>query len=198
MSIPAELKRQVELVKWINKTLSCPYKLSSRNQQLALPCFDLAVEHHAGIYLLGESRLYGSMYALLRVEFEALARGIWLHHVASTENIAKYENEDLKIGFGAMLKLIEEQLDISTSILSLIKNKQWDIFNSFTHTGYQALVRRVTMTHTGPINYSENEVISILRHAGLFAVLAATELANMTGDQKLIESTMDQARRYGE
>lgn len=198
MSVPIELKRQVGLVGWINDNLSCPYDLPSRNQQLAHPCFDLAVEHHAAICLLGESGLYGSMYSLLRVEFEALAKGLWLRHAASNEDILKYEKEDLKIGFGTFLKLIENKLGIPTSILSQLKKRQWEIFSSFTHTGYQALVRRVNDTHTGPVNYNETETVSALRHAGLFAILAAVELASMTGNQETIESALTIARQYGE
>mgnify|MGYP001558562114 CR=1 FL=1 len=197
MSIATELNRQVELVKWINDNLSCPYDLPARNKQLAHPCFDLAIEHHAAICLLCESELYGSMYSLLRVEFEAIAKGLWLHHVASSDHIIKYENEDLKIGFGTILNLIENQLGISTSVLSLLKSRQWKIFSSFTHTGYQALVRRFNNTHTGPVNYPDQEIISALRNAGLFAVLSAVELASMTGNQPLIESTMTMAREYG-
>ena len=198
MSVPSELKRQVGLVGWINENLSCQYDLPSRNQQLAHPCFDLAVEHYASICLLGESGLYGSMYSLLRVEFEALAKGLWLRHVASIADILKYEKEDLNIGFGTFLKLIENQLGIPTSILSQLKKRQWEIFSSFTHTGYQALVRRVNDTHTGPVNYNEAETVSALRHAGLFAILAAVELASMTGNQEKIESAMTIARQYGE
>jgi hypothetical protein len=198
MSVSTELKRQVGVVGWINDNLSCPYNLPSRNQQLAHPCFDLAVEHHAAICLLGESGLYGSMYSLLRVEFEALTKGLWLRHVASNEDILRFEKEDINIGFGTILKLIENQLDIPTSILTQLKKRQWEIFNSFTHTGYQALVRRFNDTHTGPVNYDENEIVSALRHAGLFSILAAVELASMTGNQETIESTMNIARRYGE
>jgi hypothetical protein len=138
------------------------------------------------------------MYSLLRIEFEALVKGLWLHHVASGKNIIQYEKEDLRIGFGTILKLIEKQLDIPISILSHVKSRQWEIFCSFTHTGYQALVRRLNKTHTGPVNYSADEVTSALRHAGLFALLAAAKLANMTRDQKLIEATMAMARQYGE
>lgn len=198
MSVPTELKRQVGVVGWINDNLSCPYSLPSRNQQLAHPCFDLAVEHHAAICLLGESGLYGSMYSLLRVEFEALAKGLWLRHAASNEGILRYEKEDLKLGFGTILQLIEKQLDIRTSVLSQLKKRQWEIFSSFTHTGYQALVRRFNDTHTGPVNYNETEIVSALRHAGLFAILAAVELASMTGNQETIELTMTFARQYGE
>jgi hypothetical protein len=198
MNVPTELKRQEGVVGWINDNLSCPFNLPSRNQQLAHSSFDLAVEHHAAICLLGKSGLYGSMFSLLRVEFEALAKGLWLLHVASNEDIIRYEKEDLNIGFGTILKRIENQLDISTSILSQLKKRQWEIFNSFTHTGYQALVRRFNDTHTGLVNYNENEIVSALRYAGLFVILAAVELASMTGNQETIESAISIARQYGE
>lgn len=118
--------------------------------------------------------------------------------MASSENIVQYEKADLRIGFGTMLELIEKQLDIPASVLSQIKTKQWEIFCSFTHTGYQALVRRLNNTYTGPVNYSADEVTSAFRHAGLFALLAATELANMTGDQQLIDATVTKTRQCGE
>jgi hypothetical protein len=197
MSIAAEHKIQIELVKWINDNLSCSYDLPTRNKQLAHSCFDLAIEHHAAICLLCESQLYGSMYSLLRVEFEASAKGLWLQHVASNDNIIEFEKEVLPIGFGTILKLIENKLGISLSLLSLLKSRQWEIYCSFTHTGYQALVRRFNDTHTGPVNYPDQEVISALRHAGLFAVLSAVALSSMTDNQVLIESTMNVARGYG-
>ncbi len=198
MTIDEELSRQLVLVKWVNKNLACRYELSTRNQQLAHACHDLAIEHHAAIRLLCEANLYGSMYSLLRVEFEALARGLWLRHAASNEDIVRYENEDPNIKFGNILKQVEGQLGLATSVLSRLKSRQWEIFNSFTHTGYQALVRRVSKTHTGPVNYNDQEVISALRHAGVFAVFSAIELASMTGDQAILELTMAMAQKYGE
>jgi len=197
MNVKAEYIRQIELVKWINDHLACPFDLSSRNLQLAHPCFDLAIEHHAAICSLCESQLYGPMFALLRVEFEALAKGLWLYHVASTEDFARYEKEDSGIGFGTTLNLIEKKLEVSETVLSVIKKRQWSIFCSFTHTGYQALVRRCNETHTGPVNYRTQEIVSALRHSGLFAVLAAVELSAMTGDNVIIESTLAMARNYG-
>jgi hypothetical protein len=138
------------------------------------------------------------MHSLLRVEFEALARGLWLCHVASGEDILKYENENVEIGFGMILQLIDKEFDLHTSVLSDIKGRLWKMFCSFTHTGYQASVRRVGRTHTGAVNYQDQEVVSALRHAGLFVILSAAELASMTDDQDLIKSTLAMAKRYGE
>ena len=192
------MSRQRELVEWFNKNLACPYELSTRNQRLAHTCHDLAIEHHAAILLLCRAELFGSMYSLLRVEFKALARGLWLRHVASNEDIVKYETEDFRIGFGDILKQIENRFGLASSVLSRLKNRQWDIFNSFTHTGYQALVRRVNSTHTGPVNYNEEEVVSALRHARLFAIFSVVELAGMARDKTILEPTMAMALKYGE
>ncbi len=57
--------------------------------------------------MLCTSELYGPMYALLRVEFEALGRGLWLSHVAKDEDADKYEKDELDIGFGTLLNLLE-------------------------------------------------------------------------------------------
>ncbi|MDF0676056.1 MAG: hypothetical protein P0120_17245 [Nitrospira sp.] len=146
--------------------------------------------------MLCTSKLYGPLYALLRVEFEALGRGLWPSHVATDEDANRYEKDELDIGFGTLLSLVESQVGLPNGPLSTLKSKHWSIFCSFTHTGYQALVRRVTQTHTGPINYPADEVISALSLAGTFALLAATQLSTMAGDQDLVDTTLAKAREY--
>lgn len=190
------LDKQKELAEWFNKNLSIPFNLDTENKKLALPCFDLALEHHAAICGLCDSRLFGSMFALVRVEFEAMARGLWFYHVASGEEIKKFQKENLKLEFGYTIENIEKKLGVSQGLLSKIKTKQWKIFCSFTHTGHQALLRRTTNTHTGPINYSDRDIYAALRCAGLFAILSAVSLASMTENQELVNATMEISRNY--
>jgi hypothetical protein len=83
-------------------------------------------------------------------------------------------------------------------ILSFIKKREYEIFSSFTHTGYQALVRRVNETHTGPVNYKEEEIIIALRYAGFFALITAVELAAMTDNPSLVEAAMGLLKKYGQ
>jgi hypothetical protein len=195
MAIDSHLKKQAEIARWINDHLARPFSVD-RKRQLALACFDLAIEYHAGIHLLCTSELYGPMYALLRVEFEALGRGLWLSHVATDEDADKYEKDKLDIGFGTVLNLVESQVGLPNGPLSTLKSKHWSIFCSFTHTGYQALVRRVTQTHTGPVNYPAEEIISALNLAGTFALLAAAQLSSMAGDHDLVDTTLAKVREY--
>jgi hypothetical protein len=198
MNIQREYQRQIEILKKIEECLICAYEVTEAKTHMAIACFDLVIEHHAAICALCEMELYGSMFALLRVEFEALTKGLWLNHVASAENIVKFKEGDINIGFGTFINLIEGRFGISEGILHSIKKKQYEIFSSFTHTGYQALVRRVNGTHTGAINYKEEDIVSALRHTGLFCLLAAAELSAMTNSQLIIENIMDMLHGYGD
>lgn len=196
MTIQREYERQVELSGWINTNLARPYSLDKK-RHLALTCFDLAIEHHAAICTLLSSELYGSMYALLRVQFEAYARGLWLYHVASDDDVSKYECSDsLNMGIASLISMVEDQVGLPGGPLSKLHAKSWRIFCSFTHTGHQALLRRISETSTGSVNYCEEEITSALSVAGTIALLAAAELASLTRDPRLVEAAMAKAKEY--
>lgn len=196
MNIQSEHEKQIQIIKWIELNLSCTYENSEENIYLARLCFDLVIEHHASICKLYESNYFGSMFALLRVEYEALVKGFWLNHVASKECISKYKEDDVNIGFGTYIRLVESYLDAKEGALYTIKEKQYKIFSSFTHTGYQALVRRVNDTHIGAVNYKHSDIITVLKYAGIFSLLAAIQLAAMTKNTALIDKAMSMLKNY--
>jgi hypothetical protein len=197
VNIEQEYSEQESIIHWLNDNLSCPYSLKTRNIQLAHSCFDLAIEHHAAIYLLCKSGLNGSMFSLLRVVFETVVNGLWLNHVADEGQIAKYEKDELQLGFGTKINMIENRLGISEGALKLMKKNHWAIFSSFTHGGFQSLVRRRNETHTGSVNYNDDEKISGLRLAGQLAFLSGIELAAMTGNQTLIKESLSVYKLHG-
>jgi hypothetical protein len=192
-----DFEEQEKIIPWLNENLSCAYDLKERNIQLAHSCFDLAIEHHAAICLLYKSGLYGSMFSLLRVEFETFVNGLWLFHVADDDQVKKYENNDLRLGFGTKINMIENRLGISEGALKVIKSNSWSIFSEFTHGGYQSLVRRTNETHTGSVNYKKKDLISALRHAGIFALLSGVQLASMTNNDDLLNETIEFYKSYG-
>jgi hypothetical protein len=192
-----ELEEQEKIIHWLNENLSCAYDLKVRNVQLAHSCFDLAIEHHAAICLLYKSGLYGSMLSLLRVEFETFVNGLWLFYVADEEQVEKYEENDLRLGFGTKINMIENRLGISEGALRVIKSNSWSIFSEFTHGGYQSLVRRSNETHTGAVNYKEKDLVSALRHAGIFALFSGVQLASMTNNNDLLNEALTFYKAYG-
>jgi len=138
--------------------------------------------------------LFGTLYALLRVELEVYGRGLWLHHVANEDEVRKFKTDQVNISFGRMLKIVEEQIGLKSGPLTNLKSKQWRIFSSFTHTGSQAIMRRINHTHTGLVNYSEEELISALSVSGALALLSAAELSGLSGEQSLDTLTLEKAR----
>jgi hypothetical protein len=195
MNLGAILSEQTELAAWIDKHFAREFPVD-RQTHLALACFDLAIEHHAAICVLGNASLYGSLYALIRVQFEAYGRGLWLLHVASAEQVAAYEQDKMPVTFGELLTLVEKQIGAVSAPLSVLKTKHWDMFCSFAHTGFQAIVRRVGDGQTGVDNYKQEEVASAVRLAGSFALLAASALAAISRDSPLIQATLAKAREY--
>jgi hypothetical protein len=197
MNTDHDFEEQEKIIHWLNENLSCAYDLKERNIQLAHSCFDLAIEHHAAICLLYKSGLYGSMFSLLRVEFETFVNGLWLFHVADDDQVKKYENNDLSLGFGTKINMIENRLGISEGALKVIEGNSWSIFSEFTHGGYQSLVRRTNETHTGAVNYKKKDLISALRHAGIFALFSGVQLATMTNNDDLLNEALDLYKSYG-
>jgi hypothetical protein len=198
MNIETELENQIAVSSWIDQNLAVAYSFDSENESWSHSCFDLVVEHHAAIISLSKIQLHGAAFALLRVEFEALVRGLWLKHVASIKEINRFKKDKVDPTFNELIKAIESTVGISSGLLSYIKDTQWSIFNSFTHTGVEALSRRVGKKTTGYDNYHETDVVKALRFSGLVAIFAAVELASLTKDQDIIKNSLELARNYGE
>jgi hypothetical protein len=198
MNIETELENQIVVSSWIDQNLTGAYSFDSENESWSHSCFDLVVEHHAAVISLSKTQLYGAAFALLRVEFEALVRGLWLKHVASNKEINRFKKDKVDPNFHELIKAIENKVGIKYGLLSTIKDKQWSIFNSFTHTGIEALSRRVGKKTTGYDNYQETDVVKALQFSGLVAILAAVELASLSKNQIIMKSSLELAKNYGE
>ena len=68
--------------------------------------------------------------------------------------------------------------------------------NSFTHTGYQHLVRRHAEGEFGPVNYPDQEIVQSLELAGIFVLLSATELAILADNEHLSQDVSVKMRSY--
>jgi hypothetical protein len=195
ISIDKELSKQLELVKWIDVHFKIKLP-ADRKSILAVSCFDLTIEHHAAIYTLCKSQLYGPMFALSRILFESYVRGLWLRYSAGSREIEKYEKDKLEITFGAMIASVESSIKIASGPLSSLKSSSWKMMNSFTHSGFQHLLRRNANGVTGPINYDDKEVCSVLNLAGTFSLLSAIELATFADNQELIDKARLKVEEY--
>ena len=93
MQATTEHAALVDLIQWIDDHTAGLTLPTDERSQLAVGCFDVALEHQAAITLLHSSELYGSMLAMLRVLSEALVRGLWLNGCATDAELAKFKKQ---------------------------------------------------------------------------------------------------------
>lgn len=102
----------------------------------------LALEHASAVLTLLEQHHYHSAAALLRAQYEAYLRGVWLQRCASDSELERYLGEDKIRKDGAkrdlsarkMVEEIEREHEWSGALLT-IHSEIWAILNSFTHGG---------------------------------------------------------------
>lgn len=163
---------------------------------MAFACLDLAVEHQAGIAVLADQPLWGPAFALLRIQFEAFIRGVWLARCATDDQLAWFKGGklDKHRKFHELVTAVEKALKHDRGALTKLRKQSWPIFNDFTHTGFQHVVRRNSPTATGP-NYTDPELIQALRFARAIGLLAAIEMLSLSGHEDLARALKEKAEK---
>ena len=69
---------------------------SDTKSRLLVAYVDIALEHHAAIWLLTEHKLKRSAFALVRTVFDAMLRALWINAVASTEQIEEARRDEFR------------------------------------------------------------------------------------------------------
>jgi len=74
---------------------------------------DIALEHHAAIWLLTEHKLNGSAFALVRTVFDAMLRALWINAVATPDQIEQASRDEFRAAGTIAKKRIPTQACIS-------------------------------------------------------------------------------------
>lgn len=149
----------------------------------------LSLEHASASVLLIRSGLFASAIALMRTQYESLARGIWLLYAASetwvdklseplTVENAKRGNECL--GLADMLKQLEGSPQSPRPIVEQLKNYKdaaWKAMNSYAHGGLHPLSRTIT-------GYPMQLTVDVVHNLNAIVALAGQLAAILTGDPR--------------
>lgn len=147
----------------------------------------ITLEHGYSIRALLDIGHVTSAIALLRTQFEANVRALWVYFAASDEWVDKVssliESGSLKEpstpGMDDMLAAIDGVAPASIGrMLKSLKDGAWKPLNSYVHGG----IHPVTQQHHG---YSAGYLLQTLRNANGLATMAAMLLGVMSGDQKI-------------
>lgn len=195
MRVETQIREAEELIQWLDSNIDGLDIPANDRMRLAAGCLDMALEHQKSIVLLTANSLFGSAAALVRLEFEAYVRGVWLLYCASDLEIEKFKKDKLDKNFGQLIEDIEKHGAFNVGTLSHVKNASWKAMNSFTHSGLYQIVRRSTANEIMP-NYADAELIDALETANSFGILTAIAISDMARNETLAKKVFDRGKEY--
>lgn len=173
-----------KLIQWADSKINGLEVSSDDRSRIAASCLDIATEHQEAIILLIANQLYGSAFALIRLLFEAYIHGLWLKYCASDKEINKFKKGKLDKELGQLIKDIEKIDGYNVGILSKAKEAGWKVMNSFTHSGFNQVVRRNTNSTIEP-NYPVEEIEEAINFTNAIGLLSYLEISFLAKKEEL-------------
>ena len=169
---------------------------------LVIGLVDQALEHHQAIWLLRERELNGAALAIIRLEYDAMLRALWLHGVATEEQVEQASRDELnwlripirddirRVYFGtpedpkrtATLDKLFDSLD-----------RAWKALCSYTHSGALQLRHRFTLNQVKP-DYSPRDIALGLHSATICLLFSLPPLLATMGAH---DEAMETVRMLG-
>jgi hypothetical protein len=148
----------------------------------------LAVEHGVSTWLLVNAGQLSSANALLRIQFEATVRALWLLDVPDSAWLERYwkaiqsnplKDPNVAPGVDKMLSDLERLADPRIAPqLQAFKSSIWNALNSFVHSG----IHPITWVHSG---YAPTAASGTVRNANGLSIMAAGVIAMLSGNPEL-------------
>jgi hypothetical protein len=188
-----KLSRYKESMLWVKEhldglTLAEPCKRS----HLSGACLHASIEHGMAIVVLVDEGLYGSALALIRLQFEAYLRGIWLAQCAGDCEVDRAGHDDFP-SVNSMIVSLEKPGLLDSALLSTIKRDAWKPLNSLTHTGYQQIGPRLNKDGIGSY-FNDGQIQIALNWAEALTILCAVAFAGLAKDDQLALAALERAR----
>jgi hypothetical protein len=148
----------------------------------------ISFEHSNSLMILMANKNYTTAASLLRLQYEAVARGMWLHFVAKDNFLDKYaapiDVKKLPPDFPTITEMIDqksrEPVKGPGEMLQSFKNATWSGMNSYVHNGFLPIERFIN-------GYPNEFLIQIMQSSNALNTMMAMVLARVSGDYSLVE-----------
>lgn len=147
----------------------------------------IAFEHSNSIMQLMTTNNYTTAVALLRLQYEAVARGKWLHFAAKDSFLDKYaapiDIKKLPPDFPTITEMIDQiskgPVKGPGEMLQSFKDVTWSGMNSYVHNGFLPIERFIN-------GYPNELLIQIMQSSNALNIMIAMVLARMSNDMSLV------------
>lgn len=161
----------------------------------ALGMCDVAMEHATALRALMALRLPTAATSLIRLQFEALTRAMWLLYAATDTAIDKLlapltlDSEQAAKnlpGASNMIEQIRKRVGqgappVAHQMLSHFKEVSWHAMNSFVHSGIHPLQRSTD-------GFPTQLTLQVLRNSNGLSTMTGMTMAVLTGDEAVAKS----------
>jgi hypothetical protein len=173
--------------------------------QSSLGMCSVSLEHGLSLRILISARCPTSAVGLMRLQFEALTRAMWLLYAASELEVAKLtagltvDSEQAAKNLPTVNAMIDDigKCVGSTApaaahqMLANFKDVQLKALNSFVHGGIHSLRR-----HSD--GFPLSLILDIVRSSNGLSTMAAMALANLSGDESIAKSMSRIQREFAD
>jgi hypothetical protein len=173
---------------------------SKRKEFLVTSIGAVSLEHWGAQRLLLREGLYVTGFALVRLQFEAVVRAIWILECAKADWLERFATpmadgqlEEPVLGppVPAMLSAIATKAPVIAGMLSQLKEGAWEPMHSYVHGG----VRPIAHSLAGTTHY---QVSAVLRNANGLGLLAVNAMTMAFQDPRLGGFVARLQREYGD
>ena len=178
------LKRSAELEEVLLPFLALPPANSTDKLVSSRIMCGVSFEHAESAKILTAAGNFTSALSIVRLQYEALVRAMWLLYAASDTAVTKLmvdlSQDTAKKADQPMLSEMLKELDgkappVAVSQLLEIKEYHWKPLSSYVHGGIHAL-------HRHSKGYPEPLLLQIIKTSNAFSVMAAMHLVMLSGD----------------
>jgi hypothetical protein len=193
MNSDEALEKATQLIRGLDKKFDGLRVEGGVDARASAACLHLSFEHFGAIVVLLQSKLNGSAAALVRLQYEAVIRGMYFYQCASEGQAEKFfagiEPPKIKV----MIEALEKKPGFTSGVFSRVHQREWKTMNSYTHGGSAQVQRRFAGADL--VNhYSESDRLDILKAANGMVLMAATHAAIACGS---LEIARELKEEYG-
>jgi len=143
----------------------------------------ISFEHSNSMMILMATNNYTTAVSLLRLQYEAVARGLWLYFTAKETFLDKYAAptvvKKLPSDFPNITDMINEITKAPVKgpreMLKAFKDVTWSGMNSYVHNGFLPIERFLN-------GYPNELLVQIMQSSNALNIMITTVLTRMSGD----------------
>ncbi|MGE8230972.1 hypothetical protein K7567_01950 [Stenotrophomonas maltophilia] len=194
------LNRSALLRQAILSTVDYPLADDSPRLLASLDAALLSLEHADALRTLLQAGMASSAMALMRCQYEAFTRSVWILHCAADEQVELLSlppeagmSEKALPMLSKMLEAFAEVSELGNLLPHLIELKlhAWTPLNSFVHAGVHAMNR-------GRDGFPMPLAINVIRMSNNLSMMAGQHLAILTGVPDLQKKVLRLNETYAE